>query len=90
MTSSPFILALGAVLAVASGFLADQPYFASVLAYGLVLGIFALGLALTLGRMGYVTFGHAAFFGLGAYAVALVCIEFDLSYWAVLPLALVP
>ncbi|MFX8934051.1 hypothetical protein ABTN02_20705, partial [Acinetobacter baumannii] len=36
------------------------------------------------------TFGHAAFFGLGAYAVALVCIEFDLSYWAVLPLALVP
>jgi branched-chain amino acid transport system permease protein len=90
MTSTPFILALGAVLAVAAGFLADQPYFASVLAYGLVLGIFALGLALTLGRMGYVTFGHAAFFGLGAYAVALVCIEFGFSYWAVLPLALVP
>jgi len=90
MTSSPFILGVGAVLAVAIGFLVDSPYFASVLAYGVVLGIFSLGLGLTLGRMGYVTFGHAAFFGLGAYAVALLCVEFGLSYWAVLPLALLP
>ncbi len=90
MTSSPFILGAGAILAVVIGFLVDSPYFASVLAYGVVLGIFSLGLGLTLGRMGYVTFGHAAFFGLGAYAVALLCVEFGLSYWAVLPLALLP
>ncbi len=90
MTSSPFILGAGAILAVVIGFLVDSPYFASVLAYGVVLGIFSLGLGLTLGRMGYVTFGHAAFFGLGSYAVALLCVEFGLSYWAVLPLALLP
>ena len=47
----------------------SSPYVAGLLAYAAVLGIFALGLSVTLGQMGYVTFGHAAFFGLGAASV---------------------
>lgn len=43
----------------------------AVLTLGLVYGLFAYGLDLAWGRAGMLSIGHAAFFGLGAYAVAL-------------------
>jgi len=48
----------------------------------LVLAIFALSLELLVGQTGLVSFGHAAFFGLGAYATALLLQEPDpRSFW---------
>jgi branched-chain amino acid transport system permease protein len=41
----------------------------------LVMALFAMSLGLILGFAGIVTLGHAAFFGLGAYATALVSIS---------------
>ena len=41
------------------------------LAQFVTYGIFAMSLALVWGRMGLLSFGHALFFGLGAYAMAL-------------------
>lgn len=38
----------------------------------LILGLFALSFNLIYGYMGQISFGHAAFFGLGAYASALL------------------
>lgn len=38
----------------------------------LILGLFALSFNLIHGYMGQISFGHAAFFGLGAYASALI------------------
>jgi len=38
----------------------------------MILSIFALSLELLVGRTGLVSFGHAAFFGIGAYATALL------------------
>ena len=38
----------------------------------LILGLFAMSFNLIYGYMGQVSFGHAAFFGLGAYATALL------------------
>ena len=38
----------------------------------MILAIFALSLELLVGRTGLVSFGHAAFFGIAAYATALV------------------
>lgn len=38
----------------------------------MILGIFALSLELLVGGTGLVSFGHAAFFGIGAYAAALL------------------
>ena len=38
----------------------------------MILAIFALSLELIVGRTGLVSFGHAAFFGIGAYATALL------------------
>jgi len=65
----------------------------------LILGLFALSFNLVHGYMGQISFGHAAFFGLGAYGTALVFrafkgagtgvsyAEFALSMLAGLPLA---
>src|SRR5206468_3832408 len=41
------------------------------------------------GYTGLISFGHAAFFGVGAYAVALGQIYFDLSPWVMIPIAAV-
>jgi branched-chain amino acid transport system permease protein len=45
----------------------------------LVMVIFALSLDLILGYAGIVTLGHAAFFGIGAYAAALLSLHFGWS-----------
>jgi branched-chain amino acid transport system permease protein len=47
----------------------DQ-YQTILLAYGLVMGIAALGFNLLLGYTGLLSFGHSAYFGVGAYSVA--------------------
>src|SRR5437588_4317803 len=49
-----------------------DPYGAILLAYGLVMAIAALGFNLLLGYTGLLSFGHSAYFGLGAYAVAFM------------------
>ncbi|MEU0536788.1 branched-chain amino acid ABC transporter ATP-binding protein/permease [Amycolatopsis tolypomycina] len=43
----------------------------AILTLGLAYGLFAFGLDLAWGRAGLLSVGHAAFFGLGAYAVAI-------------------
>jgi len=48
------------------------PYQTVLLSYGLVLAIAALGFNLLLGYTGLLSFGHSAYFGVGAYAVALI------------------
>ena len=48
------------------------PYTAILLTYGLVMAIGALGFNLLLGYTGLLSFGHSAYFGVGAYVVALM------------------
>jgi branched-chain amino acid transport system permease protein len=43
-----------------------------ILTYGLIFAIAALGFNLLLGYTGLLSFGHAAFFGVGAYTVAFL------------------
>ena len=49
--------------------------------------IVVLGLGLLLGFSGQVSLGHAAFYGIGAYASALLTVKLGLSFWIALPLA---
>jgi branched-chain amino acid transport system permease protein len=49
-----------------------EPYQTVLLSYGLVFAIAALGFNLLLGYTGLLSFGHSAYFGAGAYAVAFV------------------
>jgi branched-chain amino acid transport system permease protein len=46
-----------------------------------IFAIFAMSLDLLLGFTGLMSFGHAAFFGLGAYAVAVLGTQFGISAW---------
>lgn len=48
-----------------------QPFALALLSLGLAYGLFAFGLDMAWGRAGVVSIGHAAFFGLGAYGVAI-------------------
>jgi branched-chain amino acid transport system permease protein len=48
------------------------PYQTILLAYGLDMAIAALGFNLLLGYTGLLSFGHSAYFGVGAYAVAFL------------------
>ena len=52
-----------------------------------VWAVFGLSWNLLSGYTGLISFGHAAFFGIGAYATALGQIYFDLSPWALIPVA---
>ena len=49
-----------------------EPYQTTLFSYGLVMAIAALGFNLLLGYTGLLSFGHSAYFGVGAYAVALI------------------
>jgi branched-chain amino acid transport system permease protein len=51
---------------------AVDPYHTILLAYGLVMAIAALGHNLLLGYTGLLSFGHSAYFGVGAYTVAFM------------------
>jgi branched-chain amino acid transport system permease protein len=53
-------------------------YQTQLLTYGLTLAIAALGFNLLLGYTGLLSFGHCAYFGAGAYAVALM-----MRYWGI-------
>src|SRR3954470_9124970 len=53
----------------------------------LVFVIATMGLNLTIGYAGQKSLGHAAFFGIGAYTVAILT-KAGLSFWLALPLAM--
>jgi branched-chain amino acid transport system permease protein len=81
-------LAGGSVLAllIAPHFLKNYGIY--LLSYWLVFIIATMGLNLTVGYAGQKSLGHAAFFGIGAYTVALV-MKAGLSFWLGLPAAAV-
>lgn len=57
-----------------------------LLSYWLVFVIATMGLNLTVGYAGQKSLGHAAFFGIGAYTVAIM-MKAGLSFWVGLPAA---
>ena len=55
--------------------------------YWLVFVIATMGLNLTIGYAGQKSLGHAAFFGIGAYTVAIL-LKAGISFWVGLPVAM--
>jgi branched-chain amino acid transport system permease protein len=53
-----------------------EPYQTVLLTYGLIMAIAALAFNLLLGYTGLLSFGHSAYFGTGAYAVAFIARDF--------------
>ena len=62
-------------------------YYQLVLTYVLLWAVLSLAWNILSGYAGYFSFGHAVFWGLGAYTVALCLMWFHLTPWLSIPLA---
>ena len=80
------IAAFGIVYAVATAF-AENSYYQLIMTLVPVWAVMGLAWNVLSGYSGFVSFGHAAFFGLGAYSLALAQIHWGLSPWLGIPLA---
>ena len=80
LTATPklwlLVLALGLV-----PLLTQDSYFLQVLGLTMLWAVFATSWNIAAGYAGLKTFGHQAFFGIGAYASALLSMEAGLSPW---------
>ncbi|MBS0248686.1 MAG: branched-chain amino acid ABC transporter ATP-binding protein/permease [Proteobacteria bacterium] len=84
------IAAVAAVIAALPLALAGQPYYSGLAAYAVILAIFGLSINLTVGYLGLISFGHAAFFGLGAYTAGLLVTKLGFNFWLALLVAPLP
>jgi branched-chain amino acid transport system permease protein len=76
--------ARGAVIVVAAAFaplVVWNPYQLHTLIMAGIFAVLALSLNLLLGYTGQLSLGHAAFFGIGAYASALLSVKLEWSPW---------
>ena len=85
--SIQFVLLLGFVALAAFPFVGSE-FYQQMVARMMILAIFAMSLDLLQGVTGLVSLGHAAFFGLGGYALALMSSDNGpVSLWWTLPAA---
>ena len=69
--------------------LTDSTFYLQLLTRTLILAIFAMSLDLLVGYTGLVSLGHAAFFGLAGYALALIQPQYEtMSIFITLPVAI--
>jgi branched-chain amino acid transport system permease protein len=77
-----------ALLGVAAAPWLLSSYYVGLLTQVFIYAIFAMSLDLLLGYTGLPSLGHAAYFGVGAYALGLLASRAEASFWAALPWAL--
>ncbi|MFY9398551.1 MAG: branched-chain amino acid ABC transporter permease [Desulfomonilia bacterium] len=65
----------------------SSPYFLYVLNMIGIAAIAALGLNILVGFTGLISLGHGAFFGVGAYAAAILSTRLGLNFWLSVPAA---
>lgn len=85
------LLVIGAVALVFAVFMPNfvEPYTVRVAALILVFTVFATGLNIILGFAGLLSFGHAAFFGVGSYITAKALLDTGMPLLLVMVLATV-
>src|ERR1700745_3116210 len=79
------ILGFALAVLVLSFVLLKSAYYQLVLTQVLLWAVLSLAWNILCGYSGYFSFGHAGFWGLGAYTVALGLIYLDLSPWISIP-----
>ena len=81
---------IGFVVLLGAGPFYLEAYYTELFIHMMVLGIFAMSLDLLIGYTGLVSFGHAAFFGLAGYLLAIVTPEYEpIAIWFSLPVVLI-
>jgi branched-chain amino acid transport system permease protein len=69
--------------------LIGSSYTVNLVIEALIFAIFAMSLDLLLGYTGLISFGHAAFFGVGAYAAIILATQMGFGIWPALAAAVV-
>jgi len=83
------VVLLAAVIGLALFPLAGSTFYIQLFTKIMIMAIFAMSLDLLVGYTGLVSFGHAAFFGLSGYALALMVPKYEAaSLWWTLPAAM--
>jgi branched-chain amino acid transport system permease protein len=79
------ILAVAAAVLVLSLVVLRSDYYQLVLTYMLLWAVLSLAWNILSGYAGYFSFGHAVFWGLGAYTVAIGMHDFGVTPWLTIP-----
>jgi branched-chain amino acid transport system permease protein len=80
----PVALAALVACVVAVQFVPAQGYYLNILMQAATYGIAVIGIVVVLGYCGQITLAQAAFFGIGAYGVALGTVDFGLNFFVAL------
>ena len=79
----------GVVVAIAPLFLLES-FHLFQLTMAVIMALAVLGLNIVSGYNGQISLGHGAFFAVGAYVTAILMSHLDWSFWATLPVSVVP
>ncbi len=82
-------IAIFALAYLALGFAVRNSYYQLMMTLVLIWATFGLGWNMLSGYSGMISFGHAAFFGLGAYTVTIAFVKFGITPWLGVPLGVV-
>ncbi len=86
----PALLTIAAIILfwLALGFVFTNPYYRLVLILVPIWATFGVSWNIFSGYSGLISFGHAAFFGIGAYTVTLLMLHWGITPWLGLPIAI--
>ena len=80
------VIAIIAIAWIAVGMIVTNSYYQLMLTLVPIWAVMGLSWNLLSGYTGLISFGHAAFFGLGAYTVTIALVNYDLTPWLGIPL----
>src|SRR5712691_1605840 len=83
------IIVLVAIVYLAASMLIENQYYQLMLTLVPVWAMLGIAWNVFSGYSGMVSFGHASFFGLGAYTVTLLLVKLDVSPWCGIPIGMV-
>ena len=83
------IIVLVAIVYLAASMLIENQYYQLMLTLVPVWAMLGIAWNVFSGYSGMVSFGHASFFGLGAYTVTLLLVKLDVSPWCGIPIGIV-
>ncbi|MGN6388321.1 MAG: branched-chain amino acid ABC transporter ATP-binding protein/permease [Burkholderiaceae bacterium] len=83
------LLVVAAALPILPFVFSVNGYFLNIFMQVATYGVAVLGMTVVLGYTGQINLAQGAFFGMGAYAVALCTTDLGLSFWVALPIGIV-
>jgi branched-chain amino acid transport system permease protein len=88
-TTAVALIAFVSLVWLALGFLVTSSYLQLMLTLVPIWAVLGLSWNILSGYTGLVSFGHASFFGLGAYTVTIALVRYDVTPWLGIPLGMV-